>query len=387
MPKVLVTSAVALLCAAAMLAQTPTQPGNVPDNVAVRPIEPPAHPLPQESESARITKFWFIAYGDTRSGRPARAGEPAPDGSVVQVEHSAVVDAMLATARRLAGTNFPVRFVVSSGDAVLYGPNGTMWNVSYIPIIERITRAGLPFFYAPGNHDMTARPPGDPDRERGLRNTLDAMSRLMPPAGSPRRLDGYVTSSFGYGNAFFILFDSNIAADRKQLAWVTQQLEGLDRRRYHHVFAVFHHPPFDSGQYGGPKPQATSQAVRDLYLPLFRKHHVRMTIAGHDHRLDHFVEHYVDGGRTYRMDHVVSGGGGAPNYVYTAEPELESYIKANSDQHVRIDHLIKPGFTIEENPHHFLLIRVDGDKVSLEPIASNHVLYKPYGRQRLELKD
>jgi hypothetical protein len=378
------------IVAAGSVASRPSaqQPGgqNQPDDVRVRPIEPPAHALPPESDTARVRKFSFIAYGDTRSAGPSRSGEPAPDGLVLQGPHGALVDAMVVAARRLASTPFPVRFVVSSGDAVLYGPNGTMWNVSYVPLIERLTRqAGLPFFFAVGNHDTTTRPVGDPDREHGLRNTLSAMSKLMPPDGSPRRLDGYPTFSFGYGNAFFILFDSNIAGDAKQLDWVTRQLEGLDRRRYHHVFAVFHHPPFDSGQHGGDLLEPSSAEIRASYLPLFRKYHVRMTLTGHDHLLDHFVERYDDGGRTYRMDHLLSGGGGAPTYVYTGEPNLQPYIAANAAQNVRVEHLIKPGRAIEDNPFHFVIVRVDGDRLSLDVISTRATPYLPYGHQRVDL--
>ena len=114
-----------------------------------------------------------------------------------------------------------------------------MWNVSYAPVIDRLIRqTGLFFFFAPGNHDTTTRPAGDPEREHGIRNVLNAMSKLMPPDGSPRRLAGYPTFSFGYGNSFFVLLDSDIATDERQLAWITRQLEGLDRSRYRHVFAV-----------------------------------------------------------------------------------------------------------------------------------------------------
>jgi hypothetical protein len=287
----------------------------------------------------------------------------------------------------LARTEFPVRFVVSSGDAVLYGLNGTMWNVSYVPIIERLTRqAGLPFFFSPGNHDVTTRPIGEPDREHGLRNTLQAMANLMPADGSPRRLDGYPTFSFGYGNSFFILLDSQIATDAKQLTWVVSQLEGLNRSRYRNVFAVFHHPPFDSGQHGGPLLEPESAAIRSVYLPLFRKHHVRMTLCGHDHLLDHFVERYDDQGKAYRMDHLVSGGGGAPTYVYRGEPDLELYLKENAAQRVRIEHLIKPGPSIEDNPHHFVIVRVDGEKLSLEVVTGPAAPYAPYGRRVVELQ-
>ena len=81
-------------------------------------------------------------------------------------------------------------------------------------------------------------------------------------------------------------------SDETQLAWVTHELETLDRARYPQVIVFFHHPPITAGSHGGStgvEPQ--SAAMRRLYLPLFRQHHVRMTIAGHDHLLDHWVEH------------------------------------------------------------------------------------------------
>jgi hypothetical protein len=384
-----VLAAVACLATAMLVspgAQQQAPPRPQPDDVAVRPIEPPARPLPPEAQTAAITRFSFIAYGDTRSAGPSRSGESAEDGRIVQRRHGLVVDAMIKTASRLAASRFPVRFVVSSGDAVLYGPNGTMWNVSYVPLVERLTReAGLPFFFAVGNHDTTTRPLGDPEREHGLRNTLSAMSKLMPPNGSPRRLTGYPTYAFGYGNAFFIILDSDIATDEAQLTWVAKQLEGLNRTRYVHVFAVFHHPPFDSGAHGGDILEPQSAAIRAVYLPLFRKHHVRMTICGHDHLLDHFVERYEDGGRSYRLDHVVSGGGGAPTYTYRDEPDLQPYLSANAAQKVNVEHLLKPGSLVEDNPPHFLILRVDGARLSLEVVGARSSPYQPYGRQQLEL--
>ena len=381
---VLLTLAV---CAAASIVSQPSAQQGTADDVQVKPIDPPAHPLPAEAETAGIKRFSFFAYGDTRSPGPQRGSEEPPlDGRVVQGPHSAVVDAMIATAQQLASSRFPVRFVVSSGDAVLYGPNGRMWNVSYVPVIDRlIHQTGLPFFFAPGNHDTTTRPAGDPEREHGLRNVWAAMSKLMPPDGSPRRLAGYPTFSFGYGNSFFVLLDSDIATDEKQLGWITGQLEGLDHSRYRNIFAVFHHPPFDSGQYGADVLQAQSAAIRTLYLPLFQKHHVRMTIAGHDHLLDHFVERYEDRGRTYRMDHLVSGGGGAPTYVYRGDQDLQAYLAANAARKVRIEHLIKPGPAISDNPHHFVIVRVDGEHVSLEVVATGTTSFMPYGKRRIDL--
>jgi hypothetical protein len=367
----------------------PPVPGKL---VAVRAIQPPDTPLPSEAASARVARFSFIAYGDTRS---------QVDGVALQPDHGVVVDSMLATIRALKSTPFPVRFVVQSGDAVVGGTEGAQWNVSFSPVVEKLTRRGnMPYFFAVGNHDVTVNVAGDPARALGLHNTLAAMSKLIPQEGSPRRLNGYATYAFGYGNLFAIAIDSNIAADSTQLAWVSDQLEHLDRARYVHVIAFFHHPLFSSGPHGGVSPgssagpatednvERTTAAMRGLYGPLFRRHHVRLTIAGHDHLYDHWVERYTDAGVSYRRDDLVTGGGGAPIYTYRGEPEIRAYLAAGADRNVGIQHLTKPGATAEENPHHFVVVRVDGDRLALEVIGTGARVYGPYGGQsRIELND
>ena len=106
-----------------------------------------------------------------------------------------------------------------------------MWNVSYAPIITKLTQVGnLPYFFAVGNHDVSGMPVGDPGRAQGLENTLTALSNLIPPEGSPRRLRGYPTYAVGYGNVFVLAIDSNIAADPLQLSWVTAQLDVANPR-------------------------------------------------------------------------------------------------------------------------------------------------------------
>jgi hypothetical protein len=366
----------------------------------VRPIAPPATPLASEAASAAVTRFSFIAYGDTRSsGVPDVPG----DGDVVHPEHTRIVDRMIAKAGELASTRFPVRFVLQSGDAVLRGQSAAMWDVSFSPIIDRLTKgANIPYFFSVGNHDVTTMPAGDPQRALGLHNTLTAMSKLIPPEGSPRRLSGYPTYAFGYGNAFFIALDSNIASDAIQLAWVADQLEHLDRARFQHVIAGFHHPPFSSGPHGGAsaaplpgtgqkapdRPEPQTVAIRTMYMALFRKHHVRMIVAGHDHLYDHWVEHYVDNGATYRLDSLVTGGGGAPSYSYVGEPDLRGYVAANAAQGVRVDHLMTPGSTPDENPHHFVVVQIDGDRLSLEVVAIGPAVYTPYkGSAKTALDD
>jgi hypothetical protein len=375
---------VAAACAGAAAQQAPPAPTTF---VAVKPIDPPGTPLPAESASAAVTRFSFIAYGDTRSG-----GAIPGDAEVPNPAHSQVMDRMLEKIGQLSATPYPVRFVIQSGDAVLRGQNGTMWNVGFTPIIERLTRgANVPYFFTAGNHDVTTMPAGDPQRAIGLHNTLTAMSRLIPGEGSPRRLAGYLTYSVGYGNTFLIAIDSNIASDATQLAWVADQLAGLDRVRYRHLIALFHHPPYSSGPHSGAsaasaagtgvkapdRVEAQTIALRALYMPLFRRHHVDLVVTGHDHLFDHWVERYEDQGLPYRMDTIVTGGGGAPLYGYAGEPDLSAYAAATPAAAIKVEHLLKPG-PAAENQHHFVVIQVDGDRLSLAVIGSGPGVYAPY---------
>lgn len=361
-------AAVFLLCVGALSAQD-----------RVRAIQAPATPLPAEAASANVTRFSFIAYGDTR-GRQ--------DGTAIQYEHSTLMDAMIAHIKRLQGTDAPVKFVVQSGDAVVAGQNVAQWNVSYTPIIDRLTQqTGVPYFLAAGNHDVgTSTTHNAGPRQAGLKNTLDAVANLIPPDGSPRRLSGYPTYSFGYGNAFLIALDSNLIGDQVQFDWVKGQLAGLDRNRYKHVFIVCHHNVFSSGPHGGPTLEAPTTELRDRYMPLFRQYHVSALLTGHEHLFEHWVETYTDASGEHKMDLIVSGGGGAPLYRYTGEPDTRPYVQANAAAKVRVEHVVRPGADPGSNPYHYLVIRVDGDKLDLEVVGTDWGAgFQPYRTTRTSL--
>lgn len=325
-------------------------------------ITAPRTPLPPENATANITKFSFIAYGDTR-------GEF--DGLYPNTSHLSVVAEMVRRIRQRAGTDSAIRFVVQSGDAVVDGRNARMLNVSYVPVIDQLTGvADVPYFLAVGNHDVRgSMVPTDTDRVKGLRNYFAANARLIPPDGSPRRLSGYPTYAIGYGNTFLILYDSNIAGDSVQFEWVRKQLEGLDRRRYVNVIAVSHHPPFSSGPHGGATVEPQTQFIRDMYMPLFRKHHVRLLLTGHEHLFEHWYETYTDSTGRHRIDEIVSGGGGAPLYGYHGEPDTRPYEAQNRAAQVRVTHLVRPAIDPGANPFHFVIVNVDGAKITLQVVA------------------
>ena len=324
-------------------------------------ILPPRVPIPPEAATGGVRRFSFIAYGDTRG---------AFDGTVVQYEHSLVAATMLRTIRARAATTDPIKFVVQSGDAVADGRSANQLNVSYVPVINQLTGADVPYFLAVGNHDVrTSTSLTDTDRVKGLKNYFAANGKLIPPEGSPRRLNGYPTYAFSYGNTFVLLFDSIIANDSTQLNWVRGQLEGLDRRRYVNVVVVCHHPAFSSGPHGGANVELQAATMRTLYMPLFRKHHVKLLLTGHEHLFEHWVERYTDATGRYRIDEIVSGGGGAPLYGYSGEPNLRQYISDNAASQVRLEHLAKPDVDPGANPHHFVVVHVDGPKITLEVIG------------------
>src|SRR5262249_49274066 len=104
--------------------QQPAQP--LP---GVQPIAPARNPLPPEEASAGITKFSYLVYGDTRGRR---------DGSELQYEHSLVVDSMLTVIKRLQSTEYPVKFVMQTGDAVVNGGDARQWNTSFTALINRL---------------------------------------------------------------------------------------------------------------------------------------------------------------------------------------------------------------------------------------------------------
>jgi calcineurin-like phosphoesterase family protein len=339
----------------------------------VTAIAAPATPLPPEAQSRKVTRFSFIMYGDTRGRR---------DGVAIQYEHSLIVESILAQITRLQSTTYPVRFVLLSGDAVANGRDPQQWNVSFVPLINRLTtEGGVPYFPVPGNHEATTT-------EAGLRNYLDAVSALIPPDGSPRRLTGGTTYSFGYGNTFVVALDADIAGDETQYQWVKSQLEGLDRSRYVNVIVFCHQAPFSSGPHGGPHVEQPTAELRARYMPLFNAHHVRVVFSGHEHLFEHWVEHYMDASGPHRMDLVVSGGGGAPIYAYSGEPDLREYLKANEASKVTLQHLVKPGVERGSNPYHFVIVRVDGDQLKMEVIAVDWGSgFQPYGSNKVELQD
>jgi hypothetical protein len=364
----------ALLLALLPLAGTAQQP------IEVRAIVPPRFPLPPENLTADSTHFSFIVYGDTRGRR---------DGAEVQYEHSLIVDDMLRAIAARQGRPDAVRFVLQTGDAVVNGRDPAQWNESFTELVNRLTgEAGLPYFVAPGNHDITgSRDLNSPQRQLGLANFMRAMERLRP-AEAGRRLEGYPSIAFGYGNVFVLALDSNIAGDSVQFDWASAQLKGLDRTRYRHIVAFFHNPPLSSGPHGAVTVEAATAIIRERWLPLFRQAGVTLIFTGHEHFFEHWTERYRDAaGRWQRLDQLVTGGGGAPLYRYQGEPDLRAYLAAGEADSLRLEHVVRPGPQPGDNPYHYLIVTVAGEDVSVEVLSVDWGRgWQPYRSSRIRLE-
>ena len=167
------------------------------------------------------------------------------------------------------------------------------------------------------------------------------------------------------------------------------QLAGLDRKRYKNVVAFFHHPPFSSGPHGGAKVEPQAAAMRARYVPLFRAHRVKALFAGHEHLFEHWVERYTDaGGQRRRMDHVITGGGGAPLYAHSGEPSLAEYLKANEAEKVQLEHLVRPGPARSDNPYHYVIVQVDDENLRMEVVGVDWGGgFRPYRSNKVALED
>ena len=70
------------------------------------------------------------------------------------------------------------------------------------------------------------------------------------------------------------------------------------------------------------------------------------------------------------------------------EPDVRAYVAGSAVEGVRVDHLVKPGTTADENPHHFVVVQVDGDRLSLEVVGIGPAAYTPYrGSAKIILSD
>lgn len=243
------------LIAAAFSAQTPFQPIN--------------HlPMP-----ANASDFVFVALGDNR---PAGSGQPPTD----------VFKRILTE----VGWIHPA-FVVSSGD-LIYGNEESieMYRKECMSIKPLLASIGVPFFNAPGNHEINSRAEFQSEYTKQL---------------------GAMYGSFDYGGCRFIALatdqaDITAKYSAEELAWLDTAL--ADKKP---AFVFQHRPVF-------PRPVKNPESgagVEDgaAISAKFAAGNVKAVFEGHDHVYNHQthdgIEYYIAGGAGAPLDAAPEDGG------------------------------------------------------------------------------
>ena len=210
-------------------------------------------------------------------------------------------------------------FVVNTGDMITTPGNKRDW-ANFWGLSKPIT---VPYFLTVGNHDAYSK---IPHSDKTYKEQVDLPGNEL-------------YYSFTAGNSLFIVLDSFIDDQEKrimgeQLQWLETVLANSTRK---HKFVFLHHPLYTDLGKGHHAHDSLDKypESRDMLGALFAEFKVDAVFSGHEH---YYERRTVDG-----IFYIITGGGGAPIY------DKEEY----------------GGF------NHFVLVTVDGDKMSAEVVDIN----------------
>ena len=226
------------------------------------------------------TEVSMLAYGDTRS---------YPD------DHNAVCKRAITECNQDSSLNSIVLF---SGDFVQDGMSEGDWISEFFPrnepdILEFQSR--IPYACCIGNHE-------DP-------GTL--VHKYFP---FPYKANSY--GSFDYGPVHIAIVDQYVSYSpgSTQYSWLEADLSSS--KKYWKVL-LFHEPGYAAGGH------SNNTSVQDYIQPLCEKYGVSFVINGHNH--------YYSRAEVNGVNHIVTGGGGAP--LYSPKSNYPNIVKVDKSHH------------------------------------------------------
>jgi hypothetical protein len=230
------------------------------------------------------------------------------------------------------------KFVLFPGDLV-YGEYGSLrpgalpgqlthWRSIMAPIYTG-DFYGVKVYASPGNHeiwDNRSTPEVEAARETVWRSVFSDL-----PTNGPKG-ETFMTYSFDFGNAHFVMLDTDRAGNRHtvNLAWLAADLAAT---KAEHIFVFGHEPAFPVNLHKGNSLD-TFPDRRDEFWALLARYRVGIYFTGHEHLYNH---QEVNG-----VHQVIAGTCGAPIY------------KGSGGEF-----------------YHYALVTVDGAKVSVDIIDNN----------------
>jgi len=228
-----------------------------------------------------VDSIKFMVYGDTRSN---------PD------DHDVVSDQMINTYVLDSGYQ---SITLHVGDWVNNGDLEVDWASQFFDPFFTYTnefQANMPINGVIGNHEGS-----------GV-----LFYKYFPYLYEP---DGYYWS-FDYGPAHIAVIDQYVDDSLwpEQIAWLETDLASSTKKW---KFLVLHEPGWSAGGH------SNNAAVQDDIQPLAVRYGVDMIFAGHNH---YYARAVVDG-----IQHITTGGGGAP--LYSPNPNAENIVASSQSFH------------------------------------------------------
>jgi acid phosphatase type 7 len=249
-------------------------------------------------------------------------------------------------------------FMVFTGDAVAFGENQREWDDWFnaktgggFGVGQALART--PFMTVNGNHE-------------NLAVNYFAQFAFPQEISENELAEGEQWYSFEYGNALFLMLDSQLTKTRRaQREWMQKKLAAVDRKKTPWVFVVFHHAIYSCSNHG------SDLGLRAIWQPVFDEFKVDLVLMGHDHVYERSVP--IRGissgesrqGRPAQTSanavpvaesgtlYVVSGGAGAP--LYAAGRCYHTHISEKTRGYVLLD--------IDGRRLRYRAIRIDGSEI------------------------
>lgn len=276
--------------------------------------------------AAATNEFSFMYMGDTHIGYN---------------ENSASVwENLLAGALK----DYPdIKFALSSGDIV----DDAVYSRNWQDLLEIQARyfKGIPLMPAIGNHENEDL-------------NMYRKSFALPQNGPEGMKEQHY--SFDYGNAHFVVLDSNLMGSEGDsatagMAWLENDLQNTNKEW---KFVMFHHPAYEVSSYDN----SSCEVIKQNWVPILEENDVDLVFVGHQHMYMRTypmaggqVQQYPADGITYVMG--VSG-----NKTYL-NPDNAGYIAKVADG---------------EDAISYSVINIEGDVLNLTTVKADGTILDEY---------